>query len=43
MAIYSNVITVSEQSGDVADVLSNKMDFNICAEMVGFPRPSHIC
>ena len=41
MAIYSNVITVSEQSWNVAVILSNKLDFNFCTQMVDFPRPSH--
>ena len=41
-AIYSYVITVSVQSKSVAVILSNKMDFNFCAWMVGFPKSSHI-
>ena len=41
MAIYSNVITVSEQSWSVAVILSNKMDFKFCAYMVDFLLPSH--
>ena len=41
MAIYSNVITVSEQSWRVVVILSNKMDFKFCAYMVDFRWPSH--
>jgi len=39
--IYSNYVTVSGQYLSVAIIISNKMDFNSCAYMVGFPKSSH--
>jgi len=42
LLIYSSCVTVSGQCLSVAIITSNKMDFNSCAYMVGFPKSSHI-
>jgi len=40
--IYSNCVTVSGYSLSVAIIISNKMDFNSCANWDSFPKSSHI-
>jgi len=43
LLIYSSFNTVSGQCFSVpAIIISNKMDFNFCAYMEGFPKSSHI-
>ena len=41
-AIYTHMLGVPRQYLSVAIMLSYKLDFSCCADMVGFPRPSHI-
>jgi len=41
LLIYGNIFTASGQGLSVAIKLSNKMDFNFCSCMDGFPKFSH--
>jgi len=42
LLIYINCVKVSRQCLSVAIIISNKLDFNSCAYMAGFPKSSHI-
>jgi len=42
LLIYSNCVTVSGRCLSVATIISNKIDFNSCADCDGFPKSSHI-